>query len=209
MLAGDVLQRHEQTIAVPDAPKNAAVETLVKQVMAARRDPPWYLPIAIGAGAFVMALFCVAAAALVGALLFRGSGMRLLGLEVVTADGRPASRLRILARTALTWAPVLLVLLITISAIAIGEIEVSAGIRPQADLSRGAEPRITVSSGAFELGQGLGYSLGSVARATRTGFLLWLTPTLLLVMLAGAVVAIVHPARGIQDRLAGTWIVPR
>jgi hypothetical protein len=31
----------------------------------------------------------------------------------------------------------------------------------------------------------------------------------LLVLLVGAVVAIVSPARGIPDRLAGTWIVPR
>ena len=28
-------------------------------------------------------------------------------------------------------------------------------------------------------------------------------------LLLGALVAVVHPARGIQDRLAGTWIVPR
>jgi hypothetical protein len=31
----------------------------------------------------------------------------------------------------------------------------------------------------------------------------------LLVLLAGAIVAGLHPQRGIQDRLAGTWIVPR
>jgi hypothetical protein len=31
----------------------------------------------------------------------------------------------------------------------------------------------------------------------------------LLVQCVGAVVAILHPERGIQDRLAGTWIVPR
>ena len=28
-------------------------------------------------------------------------------------------------------------------------------------------------------------------------------------LLLGAVAAVVYPARGIQDRLAGTWIVPR
>jgi hypothetical protein len=29
------------------------------------------------------------------------------------------------------------------------------------------------------------------------------------VTLAGAVVALIRPERGLQDRLAGTWIVPR
>jgi len=31
----------------------------------------------------------------------------------------------------------------------------------------------------------------------------------LAVQCAGAIVAIAQPARGLQDRLAGTWIVPR
>ena len=31
----------------------------------------------------------------------------------------------------------------------------------------------------------------------------------LVVQCAGAIVAIAQPARGLQDRLAGTWIVPR
>jgi hypothetical protein len=31
----------------------------------------------------------------------------------------------------------------------------------------------------------------------------------LLLLFAGAVIAIISPERGIQDRLAGTWIVPR
>jgi hypothetical protein len=31
----------------------------------------------------------------------------------------------------------------------------------------------------------------------------------LAVLLAGTIVAVAEPARGLQDRLAGTWIVPR
>ena len=31
----------------------------------------------------------------------------------------------------------------------------------------------------------------------------------LAVQCAGAIVALAQPARGLQDRLAGTWIVPR
>ena len=44
------------------------------------------------------ALVIVAICALVAAIAFRGGFMRLLGLEIVTADGSPASRLRVLAR---------------------------------------------------------------------------------------------------------------
>lgn len=36
-----------------------------------------------------------------------------------------------------------------------------------------------------------------------------LETSVLLVFLAGAVWALLHPVRGIQDRIAGTWIVPR
>lgn len=39
-----------------------------------------------------------------------------------------------------------------------------------------------------------------------TALLYALVPALLI---AGAVYAWLHPARGIQDRIAGTWIVPR
>jgi hypothetical protein len=37
----------------------------------------------------------------------------------------------------------------------------------------------------------------------------WLTFPCLLLLSVGAVIAILRPERGIQDRLAGTWIVPR
>jgi hypothetical protein len=39
--------------------------------------------------------------------------------------------------------------------------------------------------------------------------LMVLVATALLALLPGAIVALVNPSRGIQDRLAGTWIVPR
>ena len=96
----------------------------------------------------------VALVAHVNALVFRGGVIRVLGLEFVTADGTRASRVRVLARTAATWVPLMIV----------------------------APP----SSPAH-----------------------WLTYPCLLMLFAGAVVAILSPERGIQDRLAGTWIVPR
>jgi hypothetical protein len=36
-----------------------------------------------------------------------------------------------------------------------------------------------------------------------------LQTSLLAVFIAGAIWAVLHPSRGIQDRIAGTWIVPR
>jgi uncharacterized RDD family membrane protein YckC len=41
------------------------------------------------------------------------------------------------------------------------------------------------------------------------GTTLVVSGTALTLMLAGAIAAIVHPSRGLQDRIAGTWIVPR
>jgi uncharacterized RDD family membrane protein YckC len=143
--------------------------------------------------------------ALIDALAWRGGVMRLLGLELVTMDGRLASRRRVLARTALTWAPVLLLALITIWGIAVAEIKVSANISLSAGTERAADPRLDFSS-PLDAGRTLGSSMRS---GGVTGLLLWLTPPCLLLMLAGAIVAIISPARGIHDRLAGTWIVAR
>lgn len=102
----------------------------------------------------LLALMQVAIIAHVNALVFRGGVIRMLGLELVTADGKRASRFRVLVRTAATWVPLMIV--------------------PPA------------SSPAH-----------------------WLTYLCLLMLFAGAGVAILSPERGIQDRLAGTWIVPR
>ena len=83
----------------------------------------------------------------------------MMGLELVTADGRSASRLRVLVRTALTWSPILVVPLVM---------------------------RFVTPIPA-NLGQ----------------------PWWMLGMIAGAIVIAIWPARGVQDRLAGTWVVPR
>ena len=109
-------------------------------------------------------LWFVAVAGLVAALATRGAILRLLGFEVVTADGRRARRGRVLARAAIAWSPILLPLLVT------GVIE------------------------------GVGAHLPNMIPIFGIA---------LAVQCAGAIVAIAQPARGLQDRLAGTWIVPR
>ena len=108
---------------------------------------------------FVRSLKLVALLSLVTAVVFRGGLMRAMGLELVTGNGRPASRVRVLARTVIAWAPIIVT---------------------------GVIARMTLSVNYF----------AESAPA-------------LLVLLAGAIAAILRPERGIQDRLAGTWIVPR
>ena len=62
---------------------------------------------------FYSTLMAVALAGLVAALATRGAILRLLGFEIVTADGRLARRWRVLARAAIAWSPILVPLLAT------------------------------------------------------------------------------------------------
>jgi uncharacterized RDD family membrane protein YckC len=117
-------------------------------------------------GVLLSAAFMLAVIAAFGLLLAvacRGAVLRLFGFELVTADGTPASRLRVLARVAIAWSPVVIAL--------------------------------AAAFGAMRL-----QSLTVATTILATG---------VAVVCAGAVYAVVHPMRGLQDRLAGTWIVPR
>jgi hypothetical protein len=203
-LADDVLTRHSADIVESDGPTHPTVDALVKAANRPWRGPPsWVISTGIALQSLAFAMCFLAVTALVDALAFRGGVMRLLGLELVTADGRPASRPRVLTRTALTWAPVLLLALITAWAVAAGRSK-DRSDDVQAQTSQSAEPVVTRSP-LFELGLENWFSL---ARGGRMGLVIGLTACLLLVLLAGAILAIVNPSRGIQDRLAGTWIVP-
>jgi uncharacterized RDD family membrane protein YckC len=142
----------------------------IVRALAKQRNPIDDSPLPLAAmslGSIAGLLAVVALFALVFAVAFRGGLMRILGLEIVTADGRPASRLRVLARTAVTWAPVIAFALVALSRGALG-------------IRLTDRDDVVVASG------------------------LALLPTLV-----GAVIATLRPQRGIQDRLAGTWIVPR
>ena len=91
---------------------------------------------------------------------FRGGLMRAMGLELVTADGRQASRLRVLVRTAVTWSPIFVVPIL----------------------------------------------MPFVERALPG---LAETPWWTLGILSGAIAILLTPSRGVQDRIARTWVVPR
>jgi len=150
-IANDVLRRYP--LPLPDAQAQVArAAAILRRATGqdARRSLLWEPS---------QVYLLVAVLALVANLVFRRGLIRMMGLELVTADGRSASRLRVLVRTAITWSPILVVPLVM---------------------------RFVTPIPA-NLGQ----------------------PWWMLGMIAGAIVIAIWPARGVQDRLAGTWVVPR
>jgi uncharacterized RDD family membrane protein YckC len=77
-------------------------------VVAATKPPDWAELAMLVVALFYLMLAFIGLFAVLLAPTVRGLLLRLFGLEVVTADGRPASRVRLLGRAALAWSPVLL-----------------------------------------------------------------------------------------------------
>jgi hypothetical protein len=159
-IADRVLRREFAPGSVEAAAARPAVRARLEE--GARFETPPFFALALMV--FYGMLIVVALPGLIGAIAVRGVMLRMLGFEFVTADGRQASRLRVLGRSAIAWSPVL-------------------------------APALASTV------------LGGIASGP-AGVNLVLAATLA-VQLAGVVVAIVQPSRGLQDRLAGTWIVPR
>ena len=111
----------------------------------------------------IVSLTIVALLSVLAALAFRRGLLTSLGLEIVTPDGRLASRVRVAVRAMLAWSPLIVL-----------------------QLARQWLPD-TVTTPSMPIASGVA----------------------LLVLLAGAVFAVLRPSRSLQDRLAGTWIVPR
>ena len=155
-ISRELLQRY------PDAPRDVAsptaprVEAIISRV-SVLDGLPWHQTIykrmfGLYMGGAVIALILNFA--------FRGGFMRAMGLELVTAAGHQASRLRVLVRTAVTWSPILLVPI----------------------LLPFAERALPGLAG---------------------------TPWWTLGMFSGAIAILFTPSRGVQDRIARTWVVPR
>jgi len=115
--------------------------------------------------AFLAALLSIGAGSVLLAPLFHGGlYIHAMSIGYVTGDGARASRWRLLGRSLVAWAPVLIA------------------------------------------STNLGVSATGPALFLRQS---WLLVIGLVVFLTGVVYSIAHPARGIPDRIAGTWMVPR
>jgi uncharacterized RDD family membrane protein YckC len=106
-------------------------------------------------------LWPFAVAGIVVSLVFRTGLVRMAGLELVTADGMPARRARLVSRSLLIWSPILIARLMQSTEIGVQQLP------------------------------------GVVSLAAVT------------LMAAGAILALRTPGRGLHDRMAGVWIVPR
>jgi hypothetical protein len=158
-LADRIRQRSVDPRSVDAAAARPAVRSLLEAGARFELPPTGPMAVILFYGALVMA----ALVGLLVALATRGGILRMLGFELVTADGRLASRWRVLARAVIAWLPLLL-------------------------------PAIVSTT------------LGGIASGP-SGLLTVMAAALLL-QLGGAIAAIAHPSRGLQDRVAGTWIVP-
>jgi hypothetical protein len=120
-----------------------------------------------------------------------GIALRLMGVAVVTKTGTPMSGSRVRLRSTLSWLPVLAAAVATL-----------AGQSPLLTLTPPASPAYRVD--LFGLLPVFFTNEPSIL------FVREAVITVALVVLAVAVVlALIRPDRGLQDRLAGTWLVPR
>jgi hypothetical protein len=174
----------------------------------------WWMPLVQGGGVL---LLCVCIPAMIAALAFRGGLMMLIcGVAVVRKDGRPASRGRVFWRSIVAWSPVwfgpiLLALLIPLQ----------AGLR--AGLTRKNVPKpVAVMEAPVRID-----AAAPVARTVTSApatspakhadkpteseelvFIVWGLVAGLLVV--GSVAwSLALRDRSLQDRIAGTTLVPR
>jgi hypothetical protein len=114
------------------------------------------------------------------AWLFRGGlVLRAFGVEVVTRIGTPASRLRTLWRGLLAWSPVIIAAVLLV---------------PNQTLLPFREMVVLRFPNQTLLPREVAFVIGVCAAV---------------IFVVGAVWALVYPERGLQDRIAGTYLVPR
>jgi serine/threonine protein kinase len=119
---------------------------------------------------------------LFGFALRGGAMLSLLGIAVVTGRGRAASRWRVLVRSLITWCPFLVPWMLAVSG-------------AWAPVTGPTEPS------TYSIARGLGVSF-RIAH-DQMHFIH------IAVFVLGATYAIIRPERSIQDRLAGTYLVPK
>ena len=147
---------------------------------------------AVGLVGLIMPILIAPLLVLLGFAFRGGMLLRAFGIALVTARGREASRGRALLRSILAWSPLLIVWLAALYLVLSQGIESTAGSAvPSAGLSQNV---------GWWVGR-WGWFFGRAARNT--------LGIPMVVFLAGVIYAIASPCRALQDRLAGTYLVPR
>jgi hypothetical protein len=127
-----------------------------------------------------------------------GIALRLMNIAVVTKTGAPASGSRARLRALLSWSPVL-----AASAAAF------AGHAPLLTVTQQAAPFFAIAPGLPPV---FPWNLSPIFFLDEPSILfvrVAIITAALVVVAAGAMSAVIRPERGLQDRLAGTWLVPR
>ena len=134
--------------------------------------------------AAVVGLFC--------SLVSRGGiALRLIGAAVVTRNGAPASGARARLRAVLSWAPVLA-----------ASTALFAGHLPLLTLTPPASQFYAVRVLQF-------FPVFFPSEPTFVIARVAIITVAMAVFAIGVIAAVIEPERGLQDRLAGTWLVPR
>jgi len=187
MITPGLREKAEQIVAKYPSPTQeqfneakAVAEPLVGGAEMANRFIGWS-PVSVAAIQAGIMTLVLAVGSLICALAFRsGLAMWIFGVAAVKRDGSRAGRLRVFWRALVTWSPLLVGL---VGLVVLGGL---CGVfaDPAGTKSIAAAKSILV---LFGIASGL--ALGLFA--------------------ALAIVSALMPERGLQDRLAGTWLVPR
>jgi uncharacterized RDD family membrane protein YckC len=140
----------------------------------------------------LLGLMVVGIVGLISAVAGRGGiALRLMNIAIVTKNGAVASGSRARIRSALSWFP----LLAASVALCAGHLPLVTLTSP---ISNSVAYRVLVLPPIFVPDDAsMLFVRGGIATAALTVFAL------------AAIVGVVRPQRGLQDRLAGTWLVPR
>ena len=201
----------------------ALVRPLVPRINPLGMMSQSWMPPLVACASLVM---YVALPALLAALLFRGGLLlRVLGLAVVRKDGARASRLRVFWRSLVAWSPivgvpVLLAVVVPLLVLA------RSGAAPKAPKPIITE-QIAVAPPAPVPATNTSPAVETVLAATNTpavtsqnpeftpfggsmpSSVIWCGSVLALLVLGLTILSLALPGRSLQDRIAGTCLVPR
>jgi uncharacterized RDD family membrane protein YckC len=166
----------------PRAEDVQEAERIVPDRLGAKKRETRLVPLFMFGGLISLGSIVVGLIELVGCSIFCQSPiLRLFGIAVVDREGRQAKRFRLLWRWTVAWVPVTVLSFIAGSAVIMTSL--SGALTPTAD---------------FNPAEWFNFGVWLLAGAGVIG----------VVVLVAVIYAAARPERGLQDRLAGTWLVP-